>query len=57
MDSTLACLRWVEKLETDNHYKMYVDTDVEDNATTARMAQADNDSFVLGHNSETDENM
>ncbi|PRQ21805.1 putative nucleotidyltransferase, Ribonuclease H [Rosa chinensis] len=57
IDSTLACLRWVEKLETDNHYKMYVDTDVEDNATTVRMAQADNDSFVLGHNSETDENM
>ncbi|XP_061988351.1 uncharacterized protein LOC133706818 [Rosa rugosa] len=57
IDSTLACLQWVERLETDSHYKMYVDTDVEDNAITTRMAQADNDSFVLGHNSETDENM
>ena len=53
----MACMRWVEKLENDNHYKMYVDTDVEDNATTTRMAQTDNNSFVFGHHSETDENM
>ncbi|XP_004289412.1 PREDICTED: enzymatic polyprotein-like [Fragaria vesca subsp. vesca] len=52
--STLACAQWIEKIENDKHYKVYEDTDMEENERNARSRYEDP---VLGNNSEDFEDM
>ncbi|KAL6194330.1 hypothetical protein ACLB2K_035414 [Fragaria x ananassa] len=54
IDSTLACAQWIEKIENDKHYKVYEDTDMEENERNVRSRYEDP---VLGNNSEDFEDM